>query len=224
MQASSPAARFVVLEGLDGAGTTTQTRLLGEWLRGLGLGVHETYEPSPGPIGLLIRQALRGRLVARPGRGEARPPGNDVMALLFAADRMDHLESEVLPALESGRWVLSDRYYHSSLLYQSLDGDQAWVRALNSHARAPDVTYVLDVPAAAAALRRSGRGATPELYETDPIQLRLEGLYRELPRLLPGEPIAVLDGSRPPAEVLRSLQADLQRRFGLAHPGAHAPA
>jgi dTMP kinase len=223
MQASSPAARFVVLEGLDGAGTTTQARLLGDWLHGLGLEVHPTYEPSPGPVGMLIRQALRGRVVARPAEGGARPPGNDLMALLFAADRMDHLESEILPALAAGRWVLSDRYYHSSLLYQSLDGDLAWVRALNSHARAPDVTYVLDVPAAAAAARRAVRGATPELYETDPIQRRLEVMYRDLPRLLPGEPIVVLDGARTPAEVLAALQADLERRFGLARPGAYGP-
>jgi dTMP kinase len=223
MQASSPAARFVVLEGLDGAGTTTQARLLGDWLAGLGCLVHATYEPSPGPIGMLIRQALRGRLVARPGPGVVRPPGNDVMALLFAADRMDHLESEIQPALAAGRWVVSDRYYHSSLLYQSLDGDLGWVRALNSHARPPDVTYVLDVPAEVAAGRRLARGATAELYETDPIQRRLAVMYRELPRLLPGEPVVLLDGARPKAAVLASIQADLAVRFGLPGPGADAP-
>ncbi len=221
MQARAQAPRFLVLEGLDGAGTTTQARLLGDWLTGLGCALHATHEPSSGPVGALIRQALSGRLVAR-SAPDARPPGNDVMALLFAADRMDHLESEILPALAAGRWVLSDRYYHSSLLYQSLEGDLAWVRALNSHARAPDVTYVLDVTAEQAARRRLRRGAAAELYETDPVQRRLEGLYRELPRLLPGEPLVVLDGARPPGEVLASIQADLRARFGLAGPGSDA--
>jgi dTMP kinase len=202
----------VVVEGMDGAGSTTQARLLADFLHAKGRATLLTYEPSGGPVGMLIRQALRGRLVARPGGGA---PSNEVMALLFAADRMDHLASEIQPALAAGRWVVSDRYLHSSLLYQSLEGGLDWVRQLNARARPADVTYVLDVPAELAAQRRGGRGAEAELYETEPVMRRLAELYRRLPELLPGEPIVVLDGSPGADRVQALIQDDLRARFDL---------
>src|SRR5688500_15875611 len=88
---------FIVLEGLDGAGTTTQLGRLAEALRARGQRVHTTCEPSTGPIGALIRQALTGRLGLPGGRG---PLDDATLALLFAADRTDHLAAEIMPALE----------------------------------------------------------------------------------------------------------------------------
>ena len=90
--------RFIVLEGIDGAGTTTQTSLLAARLRRDGVHVRTTREPSDGPVGTVIRQILAGRIVGAGGRA----PGWATMALLFAADRMDHVESEIEPFVSAG--------------------------------------------------------------------------------------------------------------------------
>src|SRR5579864_7294663 len=105
---------FIVLEGLDGAGTTTQLVRLAERLRRAGERVVATAEPTDGPIGALIRQALRRRLVHRDGRALT----DESLALLFAADRVDHVAGEIEPALARGQHVLCDRYVLSSLAYQ----------------------------------------------------------------------------------------------------------
>ena len=139
--------RFVVLEGIDGSGTTTQVARLAERLRAMRVPVRATREPSEGPIGTLIRQILSGRLIV-PG-GSA--PGWTTMALLFAADRMDHIESDIAPFVASGGVVVSDRYDASSLAYQSISSGAdsknsvEWIRALNRYARRPDLTIVLDL-------------------------------------------------------------------------------
>jgi dTMP kinase len=93
-KAHARSAPFVVLEGIDGAGTTTQTRLLVEALRARNIPALETREPSDGPVGMLLRQMLKGRIVAASGRGA---PGWEQLGLLFAADRLDHVEAEVRP-------------------------------------------------------------------------------------------------------------------------------
>src|SRR3954452_22746878 len=122
---------------------------------------YRTCEPSAGPVGTMIRQILSHRTVV-PGQGS---PGWATMALLFAADRLDHLEAEVLPRLREGTMVISDRYDLSSLAYQSatapagggagrIDDVVGWIRELNRSARRPDLTLVLDVTADVAATRR----------------------------------------------------------------------
>src|SRR5713101_5144548 len=95
--------RFIVLEGIDGAGTTTQAQLLSAELRRDGHLVLTTREPSDGPVGTLIRQALTGRL-SLPER--AGPLSDETLALLFAADRLDHLQAQILPALQRGEVVI----------------------------------------------------------------------------------------------------------------------
>src|SRR5205814_8143040 len=102
---ASKRGRFVVLEGIDGAGTTTHVARLAERLREAHVPVRATHEPSIGPIGTLARLVLTGRVVVPGGR----PPGWATMALLFAADRMDHVESEIEPFLAQGGIVVSDR-------------------------------------------------------------------------------------------------------------------
>ena len=188
--------RFIVLEGIDGSGSTTQAARLAERLRALSVPVRSTREPSDGPVGTMIRQVLSGRLVAPGGRA----PGWATMALLFAADRMDHVESEVEPALAQGAVVISDRYDASSLAYQSVssgaDAEQAiaWIRALNRQARRPDLTIVLDISPERAAERRSRRGDPAQLYEQNELQRALASFYRQLPAHMPGDRIAVIDG------------------------------
>jgi dTMP kinase len=211
---SRPAGRFLVLEGLDGAGTTTQSRLLGERLRAAGRKAHVTAEPSGGPVGSLLRQVLQKRING--GAGDGFDP--HALALLFAADRLDHLSAEVLPRLAAGEDVVSDRYTLSSLAYQSVTtGDAAWVEEINGRARAPDLTIFLRVRPGMALGRRRGAGTTPELYEVDAFQRQVALSYERAVSSLQaaGQRIEVLDGEQPVevvAEAVGRLVAKLRRR------------
>ncbi|HEY2736178.1 MAG TPA: dTMP kinase, partial [Polyangiales bacterium] len=187
---------FIVIEGVDGAGTTTQVSQLSAALRDK-LAVRETREPTVGPVGALLRLAINGRLVT-PGPLGVHAPGWKTLALMFAADRLDHIESEIAPLLAEGVCVISDRYYHSSVAYQSRNADAGpdaigWIRTINQHARTPDLTIVLDVSAATAGKRRRQRGGV-ELFDDDALQLELIEFYRSLERHFPGELITHVDG------------------------------
>jgi dTMP kinase len=202
---------FVVLEGIDGVGTTTHTRRLVSSLAGRGLPVHATREPSDGPIGVQIRQILSGRLVV-PGLSGPRPPSWTTMALLFAADRLDHIESTVTPNLMDGVTVVSDRYYHSSVAYQSITGGSSpetieWVKTINRHARVPDLTLVLDVPDSISEARRAARTGRAEIYDDADLQRRLAAFYRSLPQHFPGERIEFIDANRPVDVVAQDIAA-----------------
>jgi len=189
---------FIVLEGIDGCGSTTHAKLLAEAIEKRGFQVVLTCEPSTGPIGTLIRQALQRRL---PGPDPATPHSFDwtAMALLFAADRMDHLHSTILPALGTGSVVISDRYDLSSLAYQSVtshsDSDAIpWIRELNAQARRPDLTLVIDVPAEVAEERRRLRGGVEELFEKRELQARLATVYTRAGELVPTDRVLHIDG------------------------------
>jgi dTMP kinase len=188
---------FIVLEGVDGAGTTTHARILGERLRAEHVPTHVSAEPSAGPVGSLLRQALAGRIVMNSAAGGAGAPSWSAMALLFAADRLDHLDSELVPNLREGVTVICDRYYHSSVAYQSTTGGGPaaipWLREINRHARAPDLTLVLDVPPEVAAQRRRARRGASEIYDDDALQARLSELYASLGQHFPGERIVQVD-------------------------------
>lgn len=192
--------RFIVVEGVDGAGTTTHAKLLSSRLKEAGRPAHLTREPSDGPIGTLIRQVLLGR-VGVPGPEGLVAPSWATMALLFAADRKDHLEAEIGPHLGRGTWVVSDRYAHSSIAYQTCTatgeaGAADWVRDINRYAIAPDLTIVLDVPADVAAARRRARTGPRELYDDDALQARLVEFYREIEAHFPGQRVVHVDGDR----------------------------
>lgn len=210
---------FVVLEGIDGAGTTTQAARLVASLRARGVGALGTREPSDGPIGTQIRQILSGRLVVRSPTGGYAPPGWATLALLFAADRVDHLESEIVPNLRDGILVVSDRYDHSSVAYQGAATDDpatvAWIRTLNRRARRPDLTLVLDVPAAVALERRRHRAGPAELYEVDEFQARLAAFYARIEAHFPEDTVHHIDGARDAdtvaADVLAAVEARLAR-------------
>jgi dTMP kinase len=187
---------FVVVEGIDGAGTTTQVERYAAYLRGRGRSVHVTREPSTGPIGVFIREILAGRAVL------PSSPEGDLMALLFAADRLDHVRGEIEPELARGAVVLSDRYDLSSLAYQSVATSSrlpahelvAWIRSLNRFARRPDVTLVVDVSPEVAAQRRERRGAAEDLYEKVALQARLAKAYAHAEALVPGDRVVHIRG------------------------------
>jgi dTMP kinase len=151
-----PGGRFIVFEGLDGSGTSTQAGILAQWLRHKGIDAELTREPTDGPVGRLIREVLADRVVMEPA----------ALALLFAADRVDHLE-QVRRHLGAERWVVSDRYVLSSLAYQAADGlDPGWVQTLNHHAPAPDLTVFVNTDPEVCMARIAARGGTRERFET----------------------------------------------------------
>ena len=180
--------KLIVLEGIDGSGTTTQAARLVAHLSGLGLAVHGTREPSAGPVGALLRQLLGGAHA---------PVDPAAIALLFAADRVDHLAREIAPRLDAGVHVITDRYLLSSLAYQSIEVDRDWVVACNARARRPDLTVLLEVPVERAAARRRARGGPEELFDGRTFQEKVAAAYLRDAALLEraGEEVRVIDGS-----------------------------
>jgi dTMP kinase len=148
---------FVCMEGLDGCGKTTQARLLAKRLKKNYSAVY-TAEPSNGRIGRFIKQHCL--------RVEER--GSSVVeALLFAADRLEHLQNEVLPRLDEGKLVISDRYVYSSLAYQGAAGvDLDWIRRINAHAIRPDLAIFVDVAPETVVQRLKPRRSVMENLET----------------------------------------------------------
>ena len=183
--------RFLVLEGIDGAGTTTQTAALDRALRARGEKTLVTCEPSNGPVGMLLRQALSGRLGGHDG-----PLDQTTLALLFAADRADHVAQEVVPALERGVTVICDRYVLSSIAYQGLELEFEDVVAMNARAPAPDLTLFLDVQPVLAQRRRLGTRGREELFDALKLQKRIDRNYRRaMAHGLHGGELAMIDGS-----------------------------
>jgi dTMP kinase len=199
--------RLIVLEGIDGSGTTTQTERLVEHLRRRGRTAVSTREPSAGPVGRLLREVLLGhhrisRDVSLDGR---------TMALLFAADRFDHLQREVEPLLAAGNDVVSDRYLMSSLAYQAEEADRAWVALLARGIRPPDLTILLDIPIEVAAQRRLLAGRPEERYDADSYLSRVADNYRRLARA--DASAVILDGSAAREDVADAVVAAVEARF-----------
>ncbi len=171
---------FIVLEGIDGSGTTTQIGQIMEWMRKRGELALATAQPTAGPIGSMLRLVLNQRLVSRVHKSGAEPVDPAAVALLFAADRLDHLQHTIRPALESGRHVVCDRYVLSSLAYQSLDTDLRFVRQINEKALAPDLTIFLRVNPDVAMARINASRVERDTFEQLAVQRRVAAAYDKL--------------------------------------------
>jgi len=194
---------LIAIEGIDGAGTTTQARRLARWLEAGGRPAHLTREPSDGPIGRLLRAILGGAHA---------PVDPAAVALLFAADRLDHVAREIEPARAAGRAVLSDRYVLSSLAYQAIAVPRDFVAAANARAPAPDLTLLVEVPADVAAARRAARGGPDELFDALDVQRRVAEAYRreaDAARAA-GERVVIVDGRPGPDDVFAALCAAVE--------------
>lgn len=148
---------FIAFEGLDGSGSSTQSRLLAEKLEANGHPVLLTKEPtSDTPIGKMIREILQHKW-------ECSPEG---LQLLFSADRAEHLKNEIEPALKNGQIVITDRYLFSTIAYGSLSvNDTDWLKCLNKHFRLPDITFLFKLDPKVCIERIQGRGNEFELFE-----------------------------------------------------------
>lgn len=187
---------FIAFEGLDGSGGTTQIGKFEGAVGALGRVVCRTREPSDGPVGRLIRAELAGGQV-----------GDAVFGMLFAADRRDHLDRVVLPALARGEVVLTDRYFLSSLAYQSLalGLDRVW--GFNAEFPAADAVVMLDLPPAECLRRVEARGAVRDRFETLDQLERVAAAYEAaIARCVArGDRIVRVDASGSPDEVHRRV-------------------
>lgn len=190
---------FIVIEGADGAGTTTQAEKLAEELD-----AYYTCEPSDSKPGEKVEEMISS------GDHSA-----ESIALMFAADRMIHLEEEVIPKLEEGKTVVCDRYYHSSLVYQpALGAEYEWVKELNRDAVTPDLTVILDISADTGMSRMESRGMDENIFESLDFQEEVVARYQELKEGL-DEQIIVVDSSQSIEEVFSSVKSSVENRLGL---------
>lgn len=190
-----PKGKLIVLEGIDGSGTTTQAKLLCQSLVKKSYQAELTAEPSEGPVGKLIRNYLRSGTKSKFADAGL---GAHALALLFAADRLDHLSNQINPWLKQGKVVVSDRYFFSSLAYQALDCDLDWIQNINNQAPHPDLTLILDLPAEVGFKRVSQRSASRELFEKLEVQKKVRDNYLKFAQKLGFKhPVSVIDAERP---------------------------
>jgi len=188
---------FVVIEGIDGAGKTTQARLLAQALTAQGHDVVLTREPSDGPQGQKLRTYLSGS-------SRHLSPGEELD--LFLADRREHVAGIIRPALEQGKVVITDRYYHSSVAYQGALGldPQAIGAAHADFAPEPDLIVILAIPPEKARERRLlGRGEASQVSEAPDYLEKVALLYAGMQ----GKYLFHLDGSAPPEAVHAQILA-----------------
>ncbi|MGQ9679772.1 MAG: dTMP kinase [Candidatus Bathyarchaeia archaeon] len=183
---------FITFEGIDGSGKSTHVKMLCDDLKMKGLDVIVTKEPSPGRIGSFIRENIE--------RG-SKERWMEVEALLFAADRFEHVKGLVEPSLREGKIVVSDRYIHSSLAYQGGGGlDLDWIKALNRFAPMPDLSILLDVSVDTVLKRISRRRRTT--FEEETYLEKVRAVYLKFAR--EGELLRI-DAERPLQEVHREI-------------------
>ncbi len=189
---------FVVFEGIDGTGTTTQLARLSRRLEGAGIAYHTSCEPTPGPIGVLIRQALAGTFAARP----------ETVARLFAADRGEHLYGPdgTVARTDRNQLAVSDRYFFSSLAYQGLTCGQELPALLNASFPLPELLLFFELDPIVAERRMASRKAL-DIYENLEFQRRVAEAYRAIVDSFEdsGMAIARINASAPPEEVESSV-------------------
>ena len=199
------AGKLIAFEGLDGSGKTTQALLLVEALKARGFKAYYTCEPTYWRVGDLLRLHVL--------RLKRRSPVYE--ALLFAADRYEHVAREIRPKLRRGYIVVSDRYLHSSLAYQGASGlSLQWIRKINFFAPKPDLVILLDLPAEKA-LERKLRGRKPRGFESLAFQRRVRKVYLEMAG---AEGFLSFDALKPVDRLGREILEAVLSRLNLTPP------
>ncbi len=184
---------FICVEGIDGSGKTTQAHRLVKTLRAMDYDAVYTTEPSKGIYGRVIRQHLL--------QGNDRVP-TLVEAVLFAVDRVDHLQEEVTPLLEAGKIVICDRYLHSSIAYQGAANlDIVWIEKINKYAIKPDLAIYIDVSPEVVFTRIKRRKSVMESLQT---QKNVREIYLKMAK---EKKLSMVNGDLPRREVAKTIES-----------------
>ncbi|MBI4174412.1 MAG: dTMP kinase [Candidatus Aenigmarchaeota archaeon] len=195
--------KLIAIEGCDGSGLSTQTKLLCEFLRSEGREVLQTKEPTESFVGKAVRSVLRKEVIT----------DQKTLQLLFCADRAHHLESEIMPALEKGKIVVTDRYIMSTLAFGSLDVDMGWLKKLNEKFPVPDLTIIIDVPEDVSIRRIKSSRPETELFEETGKLKKIRENYKALSEDFPNA--LTLDGTKTVEEVFRGVKSAVERTLNL---------
>jgi dTMP kinase len=193
---------FIILEGIDGCGKSTQAKMLARYLEKKGKHVFLTHEPS---------RSKYGREIDRVVHDKSKHLGKKEWLKLFSADRKVHLAKEVLPALRKGRIVVSDRYYHSTLAYQ-LQLSQ-WNRH-TSKFLSPDLTIIFDLPVEKAFLRLKEKYAAkidkPTFFEKRKLLRDVRKKFLLMPKKLE-EKVIVINGSKSIKQIFENVKKEVEK-------------
>lgn len=184
--------KFIVFEGVDGAGKTTQLQLLSKRLLAAGYQLHLTKEPTDGPVGSIVRNVLNKRVLL----------DEKTMAALYLADRLDHIQKEQQGMLHyqlEGQTVISDRYYLSSYAYHSAHVSLDWIIDANSicaDLMRPDIIFFLDIEPALSMERIRANRSFADLYETEErLTIVRKNYYQAIERVGAAENIVIVDAA-----------------------------
>lgn len=202
--------KFIVIEGIDGAGKSSQIDLLAARIKERGEACYLTCEPSGRPIGKLIRDVLTKKLTVT----------QETLAAMFLADRLDHIqnsENGILKHLEEGTHVISDRYYWSSYAYHSLAVDMDWVIDLNRAAAKllrPDITIFLDLTAEKSFDRITKNRAQQDLFEKKELLEKVRSnYYKAFEKIGNEEKLEVIDADRTIEDLSDDIWGAVQKIF-----------
>lgn len=195
--------KFIVFEGIDGSGKSTQMKLLAESLKANEIESRLTLEPTYGMVGSVLHEILSGKIKADP----------KVTAALFVADRLDHITNQddgVLKSLENGETVICDRYYFSSYAYQSTEVPSQWVVNANSlcaGALRPDCTIFIDITPQTAMKRILANRDTVEIYETEEKLTKVRDAYfAAFENMKDCETVKIINGERSVEEIAAEIK------------------
>lgn len=195
--------KFIVFEGLDGAGQGTQIALLEKYLKSKKKKIYVTSEPTQNLIGGLIRSLLRRHWSL----------GNTGIQLLYSADRAHHLEVEIEPIREKGHHVISGRYFFSTIAFGSLTNDVKWLKAISEKFPNPDVTIFLKVSPKECIRRINSGRPLKEFFEKEKMLQKVYKTYLSLVKDTAYKNVYVVDGERSVEEIALDIQKIIDKHI-----------
>lgn len=206
--------KFIVIEGLDYSGKSTQRELLAEKLKSFGIPHVATFEPTKqSEAGIRLRRILNKQEPALEPLERQK---------LFVADRAWHVENVIMPGVAEGKLVVSDRYFFSTIAYGSIDVDPELMVELNSAFPVPDATFILDVPVEVCLERLRESGHPGELFEREDFLRKADATYRSFARRYRN--IVSIDGTQKPEEVSRQISTAVLALLGKEARESETPA